>query len=134
MTDEQAISRALAGFAAALRIDDLPEDVVHQAVRCLVDWLGCTVAGSATALNDVIKAAYDAGIPFVTAAATDRTSSGCGRSPAPPSPWPGSTTRSPASPGSAGSTHRPGSAGTGTPARWSHLHLDGDGKAAAHAE
>jgi 2-methylcitrate dehydratase PrpD len=64
VTDEQAISRALAGFAAALRIDDLPDDVVHQAVRCLVDWLGCTVAGSATAEGQRVRTgigALDAG-------------------------------------------------------------------------
>ena len=64
MTDEQAVSAALAGFAAALRIDDLPADVVHQAVRCLVDWLGCTIAGSATAEGERVRAgigALDAG-------------------------------------------------------------------------
>ena len=64
VTDEQAVSRALAGFAAALRIDDLPADVVHQAVRCLVDWLGCTIAGSATAEGERVRAgigALDAG-------------------------------------------------------------------------
>ncbi|HKV21351.1 MAG TPA: MmgE/PrpD family protein [Mycobacterium sp.] len=48
MTEDRAISRALAEFAAALSIEDLPTEVVHQAVRCLVDWLGCTIAGSAT--------------------------------------------------------------------------------------
>ncbi len=64
MTDEQAVSAALAGFASALRIDDLPADVVHQAMRCLVDWLGCTIAGSATAEGERVRAgigALDAG-------------------------------------------------------------------------
>jgi 2-methylcitrate dehydratase PrpD len=64
VTDDRAISRALAGFAAALRIDDLPAAVVHQAVRCLVDWLGCTIAGSATAECERVRAglaALDAG-------------------------------------------------------------------------
>jgi 2-methylcitrate dehydratase PrpD len=64
VTDEQSISRALALFAAALRVDDLPGDVVHQAVRCLVDWLGCTIAGSATAEGERVCAgigALDAG-------------------------------------------------------------------------
>jgi len=64
VTDEQAVSVALAGFASALRIDDLPVDVVHQAMRCLVDWLGCTIAGSATAEGERVRAgigALDAG-------------------------------------------------------------------------
>ena len=64
MTDEQAVSVALAGFASALKIDDLPADVVHQAARCLVDWLGCTIAGSATAEGERVRAgigALDAG-------------------------------------------------------------------------
>ena len=64
MTDEQAVSASLARFASALRIDDLPADVVHQAMRCLVDWLGCTIAGSATAEGERVRAgigALDAG-------------------------------------------------------------------------
>ncbi|RDH80418.1 MmgE/PrpD family protein [Mycolicibacterium moriokaense] len=56
VADEQAVSRALAGFAAGVRIDALPADVVHQAVRCLVDWLGCTVAGSATGEGERTRA------------------------------------------------------------------------------
>ncbi|GFG53157.1 2-methylcitrate dehydratase [Mycolicibacterium agri] len=64
MTEEQSVSCALARFAAGLRIEDLPADVVHQAVRCLVDWLGCTIAGSATAEGERVRAgiaALDAG-------------------------------------------------------------------------
>jgi 2-methylcitrate dehydratase PrpD len=64
VTEEQAVSRALAAFAAAIRIEDLPADVVHQAVRCLVDWLGCTIAGSATDEGQRVRAgigALDAG-------------------------------------------------------------------------
>ena len=71
MTEERAVSRELAGFAAALRIDDLPADVVHQAVRCLVDWLGCTIAGAATAEGARVRAgigALDAGDGSRTAA------------------------------------------------------------------
>ncbi len=49
MAGDDAISAALAAFAADVRIGSLPDDVVHQAVRCLIDWLGCTIAGSATA-------------------------------------------------------------------------------------
>jgi 2-methylcitrate dehydratase PrpD len=48
VTGDHTTSAELAGFAAGLRVEDLPPGVVHQAVRCLVDWLGCTLAGSAT--------------------------------------------------------------------------------------
>lgn len=48
MTDDHSVSQALAVFAAGIRFDDLPAGVVHQAVRCMVDWLGCTISGSAT--------------------------------------------------------------------------------------
>ena len=64
MADEQAVSRTLAEFAATLTIGVLPAEVVHQAVRCLVDWLGCTVAGSATIEAHRVRAgisALDAG-------------------------------------------------------------------------
>ena len=46
MSGDPAVSAELAAFAAGLRLDDLPSDVVHQAVRCLIDWLGCTIAGA----------------------------------------------------------------------------------------
>jgi 2-methylcitrate dehydratase PrpD len=48
VTAAQPVSAALATFAAGVRAEELPDDVVHQAVRCLVDWLGCALAGSAT--------------------------------------------------------------------------------------
>lgn len=70
MSEEQAVSRALAGFAADVRIEDLPAGVVHQAVRCLVDWLGCTIAGSATDEGGRVRAgigALDAGDGATTA-------------------------------------------------------------------
>ena len=71
MTDDHSISRALATFGASVRSDDLPPDVAHQAVRCLVDWLGCTIAGSATAEGAKVRAgigALDAGDGSHTAA------------------------------------------------------------------
>jgi 2-methylcitrate dehydratase PrpD len=46
----------LAAFAAGVRTENLPADVVHQAVRCLVDWLGCTIAGSATSESKRVRA------------------------------------------------------------------------------
>ena len=48
MTGDPSVSTALARFAAGVQSENVPQDVVHQAVRCLVDWLGCTIAGSAT--------------------------------------------------------------------------------------
>ncbi|MBS1695782.1 MAG: MmgE/PrpD family protein [Actinobacteria bacterium] len=48
MTREQSISAELAAFAARVSLKDLPSDVIHQSIRCLIDWLGCTLAGSAT--------------------------------------------------------------------------------------
>ena len=42
------IVESLSDSAAALRFDDLPPDVVHQAERLLIDTLGC-------ATGEVIK-------------------------------------------------------------------------------
>jgi 2-methylcitrate dehydratase PrpD len=50
----------LAGFASEVRTDELPSDVVQQAVRCLVDWLGCTIAGSATPESARVRAGIGA--------------------------------------------------------------------------
>ena len=60
MTGDHSISRALAAFAAEVRIERLPTDVVHQAVRCLVDWVGCTIAGSATEEGQRVRAGISA--------------------------------------------------------------------------
>ncbi|HEX2286762.1 MAG TPA: MmgE/PrpD family protein [Mycobacterium sp.] len=60
MIAKEWISARLATFAAGLRIDELPSDVVSQAVRCLVDWLGCTIAGAATAEGRRVQAAIGA--------------------------------------------------------------------------
>ena len=40
------VSREFATFAAALRFDDLPPQVVHESRRGVMDWLGCALAGS----------------------------------------------------------------------------------------
>jgi ribose transport system substrate-binding protein len=61
------------GIDATFEVSDSNNDAAQQInqIRAFID-KKCTVitsiAGSATALNDVIKAAYDAGIPFLTAA------------------------------------------------------------------
>lgn len=42
-------------FIHQARFDDLPEHVVHEAVRCLVDTLGVAVGGSQTDLSGIIR-------------------------------------------------------------------------------
>ena len=56
MTGDHSVSSALAAFAAGVRTENLPADVVQQAVRCLVDWLGCTIAGAATSESARVRA------------------------------------------------------------------------------
>jgi 2-methylcitrate dehydratase PrpD len=53
---DHSVSSALAAFAAGVRTENLPADVVQQAVRCLVDWLGCTIAGAATSESARVRA------------------------------------------------------------------------------
>jgi 2-methylcitrate dehydratase PrpD len=60
VTGDHAVSSALAAFAADVRTENVPADVVHQAVRCLVDWLGCTIAGSATPEGEKVRAGIHA--------------------------------------------------------------------------
>src|SRR5207249_3268424 len=45
---------ALARLIAAGRSEDLPGDVLHQAKRCLVDYLGVTLAGARERSADVL--------------------------------------------------------------------------------
>jgi 2-methylcitrate dehydratase PrpD len=40
------VSREFSAFAAKLRFEDLPDNVVHEARRGVMDWLGCAIAGS----------------------------------------------------------------------------------------
>jgi 2-methylcitrate dehydratase PrpD len=54
------LSAELATFASGMRTENLPEGVVRQAVRCLVDWLGCTIAGSATDESRRVRAGIQA--------------------------------------------------------------------------
>jgi 2-methylcitrate dehydratase PrpD len=60
VSDRKPVSGALAAFASGLLAENLPGDVVHQAVRCLVDWLGCTIAGAATPESGRVRAAIRA--------------------------------------------------------------------------
>ena len=41
-----SVTRALAGFVAALRFDDLPAEVVAQAKTCVLDTIGCCLFGA----------------------------------------------------------------------------------------
>ncbi|MGH2555421.1 MAG: MmgE/PrpD family protein [Actinomycetota bacterium] len=41
-----AETRELASFVASLDTSSIPDDVQHQAKRCLIDWLGVALAGS----------------------------------------------------------------------------------------
>jgi 2-methylcitrate dehydratase PrpD len=49
----------LAKFIAGLNASEIPPDVLHQAKRCLVDWLGVTLAGSADPSAAVLCAVAD---------------------------------------------------------------------------
>lgn len=40
------VTAALADFVSGLRLDDLPGDVALAGSCCLLDWLGCTIAGN----------------------------------------------------------------------------------------
>jgi ribose transport system substrate-binding protein len=73
VTVTNELKRLVEASGASFEVSDSNSDTAQQInqIRSFID-KGCTVitsvAGSATALNDVIKAAYDKGIPFVTAA------------------------------------------------------------------
>jgi 2-methylcitrate dehydratase PrpD len=49
----------LAKFIAGLNASEIPPDVLHQAKRCLIDWLGVTLAGSADPSTAVLCAVAD---------------------------------------------------------------------------
>jgi 2-methylcitrate dehydratase PrpD len=52
--ETQSLTREAAEFAAALRYEDLPADVLHIARRCVVDGLAVMLAGSAQPALDVL--------------------------------------------------------------------------------
>jgi 2-methylcitrate dehydratase PrpD len=49
----------LSRFIAELGFSDIPEAVTHQAKRCLIDWLGVTLAGSADPSVDTLCGVAD---------------------------------------------------------------------------
>lgn len=62
------VTRALAGHAAALRFESLPEPVVLAAKSCLLDWLGVTLAATDEPLVRMLtdQVAEDGGAPQAT--------------------------------------------------------------------
>jgi 2-methylcitrate dehydratase PrpD len=65
----EGITAALVANARAIRFDAIPADVVTVAKTCVLDWLGCALAGSREPLTDIL----------VTEAATHGPSSLIGR-------------------------------------------------------
>jgi len=49
----------LSGFVAGLTLADIPDEVTHQSKRCLIDWLGVTLAGSADPAAQVLGEVCD---------------------------------------------------------------------------
>ncbi len=49
----------LSGFVAGLDAAEIPAEVTHQAKRCLIDWLGVTLAGSADPSAEILWAVSD---------------------------------------------------------------------------
>jgi len=48
------ITEKLAGYLADLQFEDLPDDVIHECRRGILDWLGCALAGSEHATLDTL--------------------------------------------------------------------------------
>ncbi|MGH3326359.1 MAG: MmgE/PrpD family protein [Streptomycetales bacterium] len=64
------VTRELSEFIAGLDTADIPLDVAHQAKRCLIDWLGVTLAGSAHPSAEILSAvsgAFGAGLGKLSA-------------------------------------------------------------------
>lgn len=55
MPDQTSLTRDAAQFAADLRFEDIPEDALHIARRCVVDGLGVMLAGSEQPSTDVAE-------------------------------------------------------------------------------
>ncbi|MGH8616771.1 MAG: MmgE/PrpD family protein [Burkholderiales bacterium] len=55
------VTRALAEYLAASRLEDIPRAVRHEATRSLLNWLGCAVGGSQ---HEAVESALAALAPF----------------------------------------------------------------------
>lgn len=56
-----AATRTLAQYVVQSRYQDIPQDVVHEASRALLNWLGCAIGASR---HDTVRFALDAFAPF----------------------------------------------------------------------
>lgn len=73
------ISRDCVEFALGLRLGDIPDSVLLQARRCLLDWLGCALRGARTAEGAIIcrHVAMMGGHPQATVFGLSQRSSVC---------------------------------------------------------
>ena len=53
--DHIGATRALADAVRELRYDDLPDEAREVARHCLLDFLGCALAGSREPLTDILR-------------------------------------------------------------------------------
>ena len=58
MSTPVSLSGELWDRYAALRVTDLPDDVVMVAGQCMLDWFGCAIAGSAEPLARILRDEY----------------------------------------------------------------------------
>jgi 2-methylcitrate dehydratase PrpD len=58
---EEAVTGTLARYLVASRYEDLPQDVIHEASRGLLNWLGCALGA---ARHETVDAALDSLSPF----------------------------------------------------------------------
>ena len=59
-TTRTPLTAALADWAGSLRYDDLPDDVVHQAKRVILDYIAATVAGSVSGPAKIVQGYLEA--------------------------------------------------------------------------
>jgi 2-methylcitrate dehydratase PrpD len=48
------ITEKLSSYLAGLKFEELPDDVVHECRRGVLDWIGCAIAGSGHATTDTL--------------------------------------------------------------------------------
>ena len=69
-----AIATRLAQDWASLTADDVPNEAAEVARHCLLDWLGCALAGSREPLATILADHASGGAGPATLVGTDRTS------------------------------------------------------------
>ena len=58
-----ALTAEFANWSAGLRWTDIPAPARHHAQRCVLDWLGCTIAGGVLPVTRALRAALDEELP-----------------------------------------------------------------------